>query len=217
MAKAKSKTCGARAERGKACNLPAGFGVEGSEGEGPCMYHRKAWVEISGKRVETTHDHAMELSSKGGIAFKMVGGEESRMAELLEEMGARLHIDKKRGASHMNLDFELCFMRAVMILVAERFEFQQGALERWVEAYDSGDVKAKPPRVLGVGDLHKSVEGVVKIVQTMHVINQSIPKDKFLRVLQKIGEIIKVHVDDKKVLGEIRRDLQEAVAEFVVT
>jgi hypothetical protein len=51
----------------------------------------------------------------------------------------------------------------------------------------------------------------------MHVINQSIPKDKFLRVLQKIGEIIKVHVDDKKVLGEIRRDLQEAVAEFVVT
>lgn len=210
----KAELCGAKTEDGRTCQMPAGLGVEGSEGLGPCYMHRKAIIEVGGRKVETTHAHAMAQRPK--LDGRMVKMKPGRLAELMEEMGATLVVDRRRGAAHVNLDFELACGRALLVYFFEQYEDRNEALKTWAAAYEAGDASRAPPTTLGLSEGHRALASICGVVNTMHQISQSVPKKDFLRILREIGEIINVHVSDRKVRREIQRDLQDAVAEYVV-
>ena len=215
MAKKRIELCGAPTEHGSPCQMPAGLGVEDSDGLGPCYMHRKAIIEVGGERHETTHEHAMSVRSK--VTAKPVKLQPGRLATLLEELGAVLVVEKRKGPARVDLSFELAAARALFVYCLEQFELRNAAFVAWGKAYEAGDTTKAPPVAGTVSEAYRGLQQIVQIAGAMHTLAQSIPKRDFLEICERIGNIINIHVDDRAVRKEIQRDFQDAIRKWVVS
>ncbi len=152
------------------CGLPAGFGVQGSLGEGHCYHHRGAEVAsgVPGTAVQVVAERALGDIKKLGGRFRYQMSRDTRLGEIMSEMGATLDVaDASEGLVQVDLTFEICAARAMLILFMERHAEREDALLAWHQLHLTGDLSSPPPRILSIVDGHKAVAGVGVIAKTM--------------------------------------------------
>jgi len=221
--------CNALSGRGKAekrCQLPAGFGVEGSFGHGPCIHHSKiAEVTAGDDVVETSMQHARRMQpSKEHFRYEMEG--DSRLAVIMRDMGAEMLVDRsKTGVAHLDLDFEMKAMRAMLIIFMERYQEREDALLAWAQAYERQEVGSAPPKnLLSVEQGHKAVIGIAQVAKVMHDIQQSVPKAEFMSLLTDMADAVIGVIDTlgldvkdaKKAKRRVQKQWMQLCGKYVV-
>lgn len=202
---------------GSRCQMPAGFGVEGSLGNGPCFHHVEAEVLAGDAVLTTTKGHASTLEprkQKEVFRYEMEG--DSRLATILRGMGAEMVVDRgRKGVSTLDLDFELKAMRAMLVVFMERYEEREEALLTWAQAYAQGDAGPPPRNVLSIEMGHKAVVGIANVAKTMHDIQGSVPKSEFMQLLVDMADVVVANVKDKKAVKAIKRQWLQLCGKYM--
>lgn len=209
--------CNVLTPQGKRCQIPAGLGVEGSLGIGPCHHHRAAEIVVGDDVHETTLSHARKLQpNKEVFRYEMEG--DSRLATIMRGMGAEMVVDRARsGVAHLDLDFEMKAMRAMLIMFMERYQEREDALLAWHEAYENKDLSSAPPRnLLSIEMGHKAVVGIAQVAKTMHDIQQSVPRAEFVGILTDMADAVNDIVKDKGERRRIKKQWLQVCAKYVV-
>ncbi len=209
--------CNAVSARGNSrCQVPAGFGVPDSLGVGPCRHHREVEVLAGDDVMATTHGAAVKMQpDKKVFRYEMEG--DSRLAKILRGMGASMVVDRApSGVAHLDLDFELKSMRAMLIIFMERYQEREDALLSWATAYEAGDLQRPPPKILTVEMGHKAVVGIAQVAKIMHDIQGSIPKAEFMQMMVDMADVVSAHVPEAKVRRKIQKQWLQVCAKYVV-
>lgn len=197
--------------------MPAGFGVQGKLGEGPCFHHCEQSVVVGGKKMVAVAKEISDLAPSGKKnMFRYRMRSDTRLGEILDEMGAEQCMPKgAKGVEAFNLDYELAMARAMLILFTETHAKREHALLLWAKAYEKGELVSPPPRVLSVLDGHKAVMGVVDIVKKMDEMLRPIPVEHVMQMLREMGDSVNSHVHDPAVKRQIQSEWLHICNQFV--
>lgn len=190
--------------------------MPGGLGSGYCFHHRQGQVRVGNTIAKTASGTVDRMrASTGKFAYRLAT--DTRLGEIMGAMGAVMTMpDTETGVVHVDLTFELAAARAMLALFMEYHGQREDALLTWHREYQAGNLPSPPPKVLSILDGHKAVVGIASLAQTMHAMQQSVPRDKFMRILHLMGSSVQRHVACPVTRAAIRQDFLNAGAEYLI-
>ena len=212
--------CGYKKKGRLPCGNPAGLGTE-HLGEGLCKYHTPATLQGAGVQTEVTtldvvDDMLPPIKQRRQWRYQLQN--ETRLAQIMRDMGAELVVERDEQGALTNVDFsfELLAARAMLVNFIERHSSLEDALIVWAKAYEEGDTGLQPPKILDIDSAHKIITAIAKLADTMQKLDAAVPRDQFITTVAEMGEVVNDLVIDENVKHQIQTRWMQICAKHVI-
>jgi len=159
---------------------------------GPCSEHESSANGAAEYDKRKSSAVVLKVNGRRRYALKMKGP----LKEKFEALGADvIHHDPDGRVA--DLSFEISAAKAVLAQMIEDFDDTRDALKTWHAAYENGDLNAKPPAMISMGDLQRMVLDATRVAALAKTVSDLVPLRTVLSVLYDMGKVIRHAVRDE--------------------